>query len=137
MDTFKVVIKFTDTSYQDESDRTDYVVKNFSSLEEVNEFLKDACSKPYSFPGRDAIVLDVVEPEHVSVTETINIDWRTLPCFKNHAELLLKKELLSIAKYGGDLKALENKTKSILNWERSYFLEMWHNAIKEAVSQNY
>lgn len=130
---FKLRIGWTDTSYWDDGNRGTSVTLEFTSLEEVNNFVIKHLQQPYAFPGQEGKVERCLELDRLHLTEvTTQIhDIYSLPALKVHGIEKFREDLRSIAKWGGDLKALEKRSCEVIKWSRSDFLREWEAAVKE------
>ena len=131
---YEITISFVDDSYWSDNQRWATCKLDCESLETLNDFLATYMKIPYQFQGRDAIVLQTIDPKHVTVIKRETFDIYTLPCLQTFALEEVRKQLYDIARYGGDLTKLENRTKDSLKWTREKFLCEWNIAVKNAAS---
>jgi len=134
---FKLRIGWIDTSYWDDGSRYTSTTKEFATLEEADNFVAKHLREPYPFQGQSGTVHHTIDPKNLYLTEvcTTEHDVFILPSLKESGIEKYRTELRNIAKWGGDLKAVETRARQSLGWERAEFLREWEAAIKETVTK--
>ena len=132
---FKLRIGWIDTSYWDDGSRYTTTTKDFNDLEEVNTFVEKHLQEPYTFTGEMGLVTSTLDPESLQLIEvkTTQHDIYTLPALQEKGVAKYRAELRKIAKWGGDLKGVEERVRLSLGWERADFLREWEAALRDVL----